>query len=198
MKQLVQRFTGLVVRSEHDTQAIEHLYHNSIDRIRLGRNAAEYARQNFGAENAAHKLNPLYERVLGQPKRRRCWRMKAGVSLLDQPVLVQDLQPESSEPCGAELFVESLGNHGRDFQISLTSQQVEELFAAEVNISAASRLVHYTGVAWRGIKRSVCDVVGPRPSPSDVRKAEDFKAAIQNGGTHWRFHWYSAQADWSG
>ena len=202
VKQLVQHeVTGLLVQSEREyQQAVEHLYHQPGERARLGHNAADYARQTFGAENAARKLNPLYERLLRQPKRWRCWGMKAGVSLLDQRVSLQDFLPEPTAPCGAELFVESLGGHSRDFQISLTSGQVEELFAAEANIAAASQLVHYTGVAaylaqypddrflrlWSGL--------GHLHAGRFEQACENFRAAIRNGGTHWRFHWYLAQA----
>jgi glycosyltransferase involved in cell wall biosynthesis/Tfp pilus assembly protein PilF len=202
IRQLVQHeFTGLVVRSERDyQQAIEHLHRHPAERARLGRNAAEYARQLFGAENATRRLHPLYQRLLQQPKRLRCWGARAGVSLLDQPWSVQDAQSGTGEPSGAELFAASLGDGGREFRTSLSSQQLEELFSAEQAIAAASRLVHYTGVEaylahypndpflrlWCGL--------GHLHHGRHDKACEDFQAAIRNGGAHWRFQWYLARA----
>lgn len=51
---MINNYTGLVAQSESEyTQAIEYLYHHPEERLRLGRNAKEYAQQLFGAENVA-------------------------------------------------------------------------------------------------------------------------------------------------
>ncbi|MEH1912091.1 glycosyltransferase [Nostoc sp.] len=67
-------YTGLVVNSELEySQALEYLYHNPQERLRLGKNAKQYAEQIFGAENAAKQLNPIYHRLMETPKRTRQW-----------------------------------------------------------------------------------------------------------------------------
>lgn len=67
---VVNDYTGLIVNTELEyRQAIEYLYHNPEERMRLGQNAKEYAKQIFGAENAAKKLNPIYQHMMRQPKR---------------------------------------------------------------------------------------------------------------------------------
>lgn len=67
-------YTGLVVHSPKEyRQAVEHLYRNPEERSRLGRNAASYARQTFGAANAAPKMNALYDRLMEQTKQQRSY-----------------------------------------------------------------------------------------------------------------------------
>lgn len=67
-------YTGLVVHDSIEYQrAIEYLYHYPEERFRLGGNAASYARQIFGAANAAPKMNALYTAMMEQPKRQHTY-----------------------------------------------------------------------------------------------------------------------------
>ena len=74
-KLVVHNETGLIVHSEREySEALEYLYYTPTERIRLGRNAAEYARQHFGAENAVWKFNDLYTQMMRFPKHQRIWK----------------------------------------------------------------------------------------------------------------------------
>src|SRR5919199_2820742 len=139
---VIDNYTGLVVQSELEyKQAIEYLYHHPEERTRLSRNAREYAQQIFGAENAAKRLNPIYDRLMELPKREREWGMLSSVSLLDQPVSLQDLTGEPEELSGAQAFIQSLGDTAPQFTVSLTSPSIEELFEADRQIAASSTLL---------------------------------------------------------
>ena len=126
VKQLVVNdYTGYIVNSEVEyKKAVEYLYYHPEERERLGNNAKEYAKQIFGAENAAKKLNPIYEEMMREPKKLRLWGMKSDASLLYQPVTLEDLTGQINKPSGAELFIEALGDKGTDFITSMTSQNI--------------------------------------------------------------------------
>lgn len=139
---VINEKTGLIVDSELEyKQAIEYLYHHPEERKRLGNNAREYAKQVFGAENAAKKLNPIYEKMMKKPKKLRIWGMRSDLSILEQPVTMEDLTGIREKPSGAKLFIEGLGDKGKDFITSMTSIDIEALFEAERNIANSSPLL---------------------------------------------------------
>src|SRR5919202_1812390 len=139
----INNYTGMIVHSELEyIQAIEYLYHHPEERARLGRNAKEYARQLFGAENAAKVLNPIYERLIELPKQTREWGISRDESLLHQPVLLQDLTGKAEHLSGAKLLIQSLGDTAPQFTVSMTSKNIQELFEAERKIAASSLLLH--------------------------------------------------------
>lgn len=204
---VVNDFTGLVVHSELEyKQAIEYLYHNTEERLRMGRNCSEYAKQIFGAENAARKLNPIYERMLQKPKRKRQWTQKRTLSLLRQPVTLQNLvnkNQDEQEVTGAEKFIESLGDKAEDFITSMNSQDTRELFQAERRIACSPRvlfgsdtggILQYEGYyprdsylrLWAGL---VWQQLGEH-----ANALSDFQSAINVGFNHWRVYWYLAQS----
>jgi len=81
---VVNEYTGLVVHSPTEYQrAIQYLYHNPGERRRLGDNAAVYARQTFGAANAAPKMNILYDALMQQPKRQRTYSVPVSLPQKD-------------------------------------------------------------------------------------------------------------------
>ncbi len=199
---VIDNYTGFVVRSELEyKQAIEYLYHHPEERARLGRNAKEYAQQIFGAENAAKALNPIYERLIEWPKRRREWGIDPHSTLLYQPISLQDLTGQPEELVGAEVFAKSLGDTAPEFTLSLTSQKSQELFEAEQKIAASSILLslgeggivqyrdYYPNDAylrlWSGL---VLQQQGRNPEA-----VSELIAAINLGCTHWRVSWYLAQ-----
>ncbi len=199
---VIDNYTGLVAHSELEyIQAIEYLYYHPEERARLGHNAKEYAQQIFGAENAAKALNPIYERLMKLPKRERVWGVATGVSLLDQPVSLQDLIGEPEKPSGAQLFIESLGDTAPEFTVSLTSETMQEVFEADRKIAASSLLLslgegglsqyrnNYPDDAhlrlWSGL---VLHRLGEK-----AEAASEFTAAIELGYPHWRVAWYLAQ-----
>jgi predicted O-linked N-acetylglucosamine transferase (SPINDLY family)/glycosyltransferase involved in cell wall biosynthesis len=233
---VVDNFTGLIVHSELEyKQAIEYLYHHPEERQRLGRNAREYARQIFGAENAAKQLNPIYDRLLSFPKKTRKWPEAGEVSetgflnkdfsgeaktvaetrflggdakavpetgLLFQPISIDDLIGNPSQPSGAELFIQSLGDSAPQFKTSFTSQDIQELFAAERKISESSLLLYTFGSGgflhyqafypndaylrlWAGLLR--------QQQGQYTEAISLFQSAINFGCNHWRVSWYVAQ-----
>jgi len=202
---VVNDYTGLIVHSELEyKQAIEYLYHHPEERTRLGNNAKEYARQIFGAENAAKKLNPIYERMLQKPKRKRQWTQKRTLSLLRQPVTLQDLMNKNQGEqglTGAEKFIESLGDKAEDFIAGMNLQDIQELFQAERRIAGSPRvlfasdtggILQYEGYypgdpylrLWAGL---VWQQLGEH-----ANAVSDFQSAINVGFNHWRVYWYLA------
>lgn len=198
IKRLVEHGkTGFVVQSEREySEAIEHLFHNPDERKRLGAHAAHYAREVFGAENAARVMNGVYEQLLQKEKRAHAWGFDAGKPIVEQPLLYSDITGEAESKSAAQLFVESLGDYGRDFAISATSDNLMEVLRAERNIAKSSRLVLHTGILpyrdfdandaflqmWAGLVYE-----------SNGQYAEAVSAyvtATQQAATEWRMYWY--------
>lgn len=204
---VVNDYTGLIVHNELEyKQAIEYLYHHPEERKRMGRNAREYARQIFGAENAAKKLNPIYEKMMQGPKRKRLWSSTPTLSLLDQPVSLQDLTNEEQNKqrfSNAEKFIESLGDAAQNFIASMNSQDIQALFSADREIASSppvmccpntGGIIHYRDYypddgylhLWAGL---VCQHLGQHSAASS-----EFTAAKDLGCDHWRVNWYLAQS----
>lgn len=199
---VINNYTGLVVNSELEyKQAIEYLYHHPQERARLGRNARDYAQQIFGAENAAKALNPIYERLMQLPKRKREWGIPAGMSLLEQPISLQDLTGEVKQVSGAEKFIEAVGDRAPQFAVSFQSQNLEELLEADRQIAASTPLI-YSGEGgifqyrsfypndgylyfWSGL---VLQHLGQQS-----QAIAHLNKAIELGCQHWRVSWYLAQ-----
>ncbi|MDH6099007.1 glycosyltransferase [Anabaenopsis sp. FSS-46] len=201
-KLVIDNYTGLVVKSELEySQALEYLYHHPQERLRLGKNAQEYARQIFGAENAAKQLNPIYHRLMLQEKRSRQWGIPVDGSLLDEPVSVLDVVDIPPRFAGAKTFIESLGETAPQFFTSLTGEDIQELFAADEKIAGSSTLLGLGegGVVqyamfypddgylqlWSGL---VWDSEGKTQNALVC-----FAKAINLGCNHWRVFWYLAQ-----
>ncbi|MEW6495991.1 MAG: glycosyltransferase family 4 protein, partial [Cyanobacteriota bacterium] len=199
---VVNNYTGLIVQSELEYKhAIEYLYHHPEERARLSRNAKDYAQQIFGAENAAKQLNPIYDRLMELPKREREWGIVTSISLLDQPVSLQDLMGEPEELSGAQAFIQSLGDTVPQFTVSLTSANIEELFEADRQISTSSTLLsmgeggllqYQADYPDDGYLRLWSGLIKQWRGQAAEAIAE-FTAAINLGCNHWRVSWYIAQ-----
>lgn len=202
-KLVIDNYTGLIVNSELEySQALEYLYHNPQERLRLGKNAKQYAEQIFGAENAAKQLNPIYHRLMETPKRTRQWSIPVDGSLLDEPVSLLDIVDIPAQFEGAKTFIESIGDTAPQFITSLTSEDINQLFTADEKIANSSTLLglgeggvlqylhHYPKdgylMLWVGL---ICESLG---KTSDAMKL--FIDAINFGCNHWRGFWYLAQA----
>lgn len=188
---VVDNFTGLVVNSAREyKQAIEYLYHNPDERLRLGKNASEYARQIFGAENAAKVINSVYEKLLQQPKKNRTWP--------------KDTNAESvrlNDKCfGAELFIESLEEQAEPFKAGICESNIDALMKADQSIMESSDVMKSGGVLnyarfyvtdpylrfWSGLIYL---------SKQQYNEALiDFTSAIESGFIHWRIYYYIAIA----
>ncbi|PNW34118.1 UNVERIFIED_CONTAM: hypothetical protein BEN50_18330 [Euhalothece sp. KZN 001] len=201
-KLVIDNYTGFVVRSELEyKQAIEYLYHHPEERKRLGKNAQEYAKQIFGAENAAKQLNPIYEQVLEIPKHKREWGIPHDYSILEQPLSLQDLMGRSEEYAGATSFIDALGEKGSPFYMSLSATDTEELFQADAQIASASVLLSMGegGIAqysqyypqdgylhlWWGLAL--------QRAGAYQQSISELTTATQLGCNHWRVGWYLAQ-----
>ncbi|MBN2420277.1 MAG: glycosyltransferase family 4 protein [Deltaproteobacteria bacterium] len=206
---VINDYTGIIVHSELEYKhAIEYLYYHPEERKRLGNNAKEYARQIFGAENAAKKLNAIYERMMQRQKRKRLWKDRRSVNLLNQTVTLSDLtnkKKDDHEVSGAEIFIETLGDSGeaKALNTSMNSEDITELFRVEREISSyppimycndTGGILQYEGYyptdpylrLWAGLMWN-------QRSDHDIAVSE-FQSAINVGFKHWRVYWYLAQA----
>ena len=196
--------TGLIVNSEREyKEAIEFLYYNPKKRREIGQKAKEYAKEVFGAENAAKKLNPIYEKMMKKPKKLHIWGIKSDLPIIDQPISLEDLTDEVKKKSPSELFIETLGDKSQNFITSLTSQDIYALLDAENKIANAppvlqseggGGILHYRNYyredpylrLWTGL---VLQNIG------NYSQAEsEFSGAIKLGCNHWRISWYLAQA----
>lgn len=192
--------TGLVVHSEREyTKAIEYLYHHPLERERLGANAAQYARDVFGAENAARVMNGVYEQLMQREKRDHAWGVDSDEPILEQPLSYRDITGEPEKKSAAQLFVESLGDDGEDFAVSEASTAIEDVLRAEQRIAQASRLVLHTGIlpyrdfdpndpllhVWAGLAYE--------HNGQYAEAASAYIKATQLGYTEWRVYWYIAR-----
>ncbi|MCT7980528.1 glycosyltransferase family 4 protein [Laspinema olomoucense] len=199
---VVDDYTGLIVHSELEyKQAIEYLYHHPEERARLGGNAREYAKQIFGAENAAKKLNPIYERLLQRPKRDRTWGVMMGYRQVDQLISLEDVTGKVEKLSGSECFIQSLGDTAPEFKVSQASDNIEELFEADHQIARASTLLA-TGEGGISQYRDYYENDGYLSFWWGLRDQyqgkydaalTEFIKAIDLGCNHWRLGWYVAQ-----
>lgn len=198
---VIDNYTGLIVRSELEYKhAIEYLYHHPEERVRLGRNAQEYARQIFGAENAAKDLNLIYDRLMKLPKRIREWGISLDENLLDQLISLQDLTGESEQYPAANLFIQSLGDTAPEFTVSMTSQTLDKLFAAEQKIAASSLLLsrgegsifQYRNAYQNDPYLRLWTGLVLQYQEQNEQAITEFLAAINLGCNHWRVSWYLA------
>lgn len=197
---LVNDFTGLIVRSSCEyKEAVEHLYHSPEERKRIGENAKQYARQIFGAENAALKMNSVYDRLMRQAKRSRLWGIDNSKTIIESDAALA--KAGNSQATGCDYFIESLGAVAQgDFVTSRTAQDVAEAFKAEEHIAHCSELMFSSGIVqylryypkdpwlllWAGVARL---------QRGDTLEAlADLAESAANGNTHWRVYWYLAQA----
>jgi len=201
-KLVIDNYTGLVVQSELEyTQALEYLYHHPQERLRLGKNAQQYAQQIFGAANAAKQLNPLYYRLMSQPKRCRKWSIPVDGNLLDEPLSLLDVVDIPPQFTGAKKFIESLGDTAPQFITSLTAENIQQLFAADDQIAHSSTLL---GLGEGGVVQYAMfypqdgylqlwsGLVGDNQGKTEYALSS-FVKAINLGCNHWRVFWYLAQ-----
>ena len=192
VKRLVEdKKTGLVVHTaEEYSQAIEYLYKNPEVREELGKNAAEYAREHFGGENAAKVINPSYDGLMGFPKRFHKW----GTYPTYEPHPAANSRKSTSQ-----LFIDSLGHHASPFVASRSPVEDAELIAAERDIANASYLVFGTGIRpyriadpadlhlriWAGLY-----LENKKNYPEAL---QEYAEALKMSKRSWRLQWYCAR-----
>lgn len=114
--------TGLIVSESEYAQALEELARDETLRARLSANARQYAREHFGADKHAPALYAVYETAMQVEKRERVWR---------------------SEWCdarwaGASALIEAFGDAAHTLRVSLVSNDLTEIRAAEQEIARAT------------------------------------------------------------
>ncbi len=181
---VVHDYTGLIVHSEREyAEAIEFLYHHPEERQRLGSNAAEYARQIFGAGNAAQKLNSVLSQLMTKPKRTRpAW---GGTN---------------SREAGFDLLLRSLGEFSGPFGLSRYSPITDEALQADWEIARCSTLAARSAIdaykasfprdAWLNFWAAL---VAARNGRHD-RAVVEYTEAIQNGFPELRIYWHLARS----
>jgi hypothetical protein len=179
--------TGYVVNSEKEyTQALEHLHRSPEDRVRLGANAAEYARRIFGAERAAQKFNAILAGLMKVEKRER-------LPFSSQRVTTAYM------PEGARRFNESLTAYHEMFTASVESGNDADLFQRDAEIMKLSALMRRGGVKnyrrFYGNDPLLCfwSGLGSFAEGDMVEAMNEFIAALNNKFGHWRLWWYLAQ-----
>ncbi|MBF0530248.1 MAG: glycosyltransferase family 4 protein, partial [Deltaproteobacteria bacterium] len=112
--------TGLVAEDEAAyTRSLELLYRRPDLRTAMAQNARKNAEMKFTIQKTAQAWRNLYDEVMPLAKRPRAWpRIPA-----DHP-----LTP-------AEVFIASLGEHGRDYAASLKNRNGEKAFSADDRIA---------------------------------------------------------------
>ncbi|MFZ3138517.1 MAG: glycosyltransferase [Thermodesulfovibrionales bacterium] len=202
---VIHDFTGLIVHSELEyKQAIEYLYHHPEERLRIGKNAKAYAKQIFGAENAAMKLNPIYKQIMKLPKKKRKWKYYVDIegNLLDKPVSLSDITDITPKLSGSEAFIESLGDKAQIFATSRNSQDIQFLLEADKKIANSSEVLVFAGGGIHNYSSYYPDDGYFRLWKGLILKNQDhhmeaiseFSSAIKLGCNHWRINWYLAQA----
>jgi glycosyltransferase involved in cell wall biosynthesis len=177
---IIDGVTGLLPRTEEEfAEAIEYLYHNPAERLRMGENARKYSHLHFGGEAAARVANATYRTMMVHPKRDR-------LPILDQ----------TEHPLGISLFLQGLGSFSTPFKHSLDFENdAVQGFEAELRIARSDELMAFGGIRnylggfpqeaylhiWSGLS-----LMFRNRSMAITHFAEALKA----GGSHWRIWWY--------
>ena len=133
-KLVINGYTGLVVESaEEYTRALEYLYNNPDERVRLGRNARNYAEQVFGAEHAAHEFRRIFDFVMTLTKKPRTLEPSCHIEVAE--ILGSD--PNS----GVVRMIASLGDAAEPFLVSAGKVDISDKVAADEKIRGASALL---------------------------------------------------------
>ena len=185
---MIDQFTGLVATNQCEyRRAVEFLYHHPQERQRLSRNAQAYARQIFGAENAANKFNRTYSELMRAPKRMRRWPDGA------------TLEGISDADRGAAALMAFLGPSKSVFEQSMVGTDITALFAADHEIAHSTSQLLEGGILtyrdyypddrylrfWAGLVYLQNGLLNQAYTELDK--------AIELGCSHWRIKWYLAK-----
>jgi len=204
---VINNFTGYVVNSDLEyRQAIEHLYNNPEEKKRLSENCKNFARQIFGAENAAKNINKIYDKLLQQAKQHKTWDQFNLHSILNQPLSLFDIIEKQNydEFEGAVNFIESLGDSEESFILStsLISTDTDSLFEADKKISEFPRIMfsndtggifHYKAFYLRDPYLRLWSGLVLEKNGEYETALSYFQSAINVGFKHWRVYWYIAR-----
>lgn len=118
--------SGMVVHTEEEyARTLEFLQAHPEERRRLGRNAGAYAREHFGAANAAREMDRVYATLLQRPKRIHSW----------------------PKTIGHQAFLQSLGSFasvfGDDERVVASSAALHKTLSAYREAFPEDVLLHY-------------------------------------------------------
>ena len=103
--------TGIVAKDKEEyIKALQDLYHNRELRNKLSQNAKEYAIDTFSLEQMVNEWDKIFNEALSFPKTVRKWK-------IDKKI--KDMSPK-------DIFLESLGHHGKDFVSYCNAESDEE------------------------------------------------------------------------
>ncbi|PTX90873.1 polysaccharide pyruvyl transferase family protein [Opitutus sp. ER46] len=187
--------TGVLVTSpEEYARAIERLHADPAERERLGRNAAAFARENWGAKNAARGFGEQISRLLKGPK-----TMRPNCSVLGVPAGITLGRDAAINP-GARTFVAMLGEAGTAYSISMNAEDVTMLLSAEEEIGRMPRIMqqscggYFRHVFPRDAFLNLWSGLVALRMGNGAAAGAAFGAAQRNGLQHWRVLWYAARA----
>lgn len=135
---------GLIVESPKEyKEAIEYLYHNPNKRLEMGKQASIKAWSEYGAENAAGKLNSIYEELLEIPKTNHFWgQSDIIVGRSSHTEEVQNLIPHK----GAETFCDSMWYQSRSFRSSASEMNADKFANVDLTICQMPHIIHDVGI----------------------------------------------------
>jgi len=126
--------TGIVAANEKEyITAVEKLYHEPELRQMLSRNARETAKRRFSIEQMVDQWKKVFNEALSFPKTNREWTGKY----------------KGKTVSSAHVFLESLGEHGKEFLCSLNAQSERDKKAAQDGIRKICASSHL----WRSNTR---------------------------------------------
>jgi glycosyltransferase involved in cell wall biosynthesis len=103
--------TGIVAKDKDEyVRVLKNLYHNRKLRNFLSKNAKEYAIHTFSLEKMIKEWDKIFNEVLSFPKTVRKWKINKKI---------KDISPK-------DIFLESLGDYGKDFVSYCNAKNDEE------------------------------------------------------------------------
>ena len=126
--------TGIVAEDEKAyIIAIENLYHRPELRQRLSCNARETARRRFSIEQMVSRWEDVFSEALRLPKTKRKWTGKY----------------QGKNASAAQVFLESLGEYGKEFLCSFNARNEREKKMAQNDI----KKIYESSYLWRANTR---------------------------------------------
>lgn len=124
--------TGIIAKNEDEyVRAIESLYKDKKLRDNLSKNAREYAIKTFSLDMMVEKLDIIFKEILEIPKTHKKWTINKKGHLFPK-----------------DIFLEALGNHGKDFISYCEAQSATEKTKATRKISRLGKKA-----VWRSMTK---------------------------------------------
>jgi L-malate glycosyltransferase len=120
--------TGLVAKNEAEyIKAIEKLYHNKDLRNKMSENARKYALETFSIEKTVADWEKIFTGLLAKPKIGRKWNITKKIGSIS----------------AADIFIESLGDYGKNFRFHLEAKSPASKKLAEKRIKLLAKSINW-------------------------------------------------------